>query len=91
MGFEKLGQASVSTKDLLTLIIDGVAVIVALGTLGQACAEYLRVGRQSRAEMFFELRRLLKGDPLGRIAELVDLAGQDEATGARSRDVAAVT
>ncbi len=74
-----------STKDLLTLIIAGVAVIVALGTLGQACAEYLRVGRQSRAEMFFELRRRLKEDPLGRIAELVDLAGQDDAIGAKAR------
>ena len=75
-----------STKDLLTLIIAGVAVIVALGTLGQACAEYLRVGRQEpKPRCFSSCGRRLKEDPLGRIAELVDLAGQDDAIGAKAR------
>jgi molybdopterin converting factor small subunit len=78
-----------SLNDTLTLIIGGVAAGAAAGALVQACVEYLRSGRQSRAEMFFELRRRLKDDPLGEIAELVDEATHSDATGDRARDVLA--
>jgi molybdopterin converting factor small subunit len=71
--------------DILTLSIAAVVAIVALATFVQACIEYLRSGRQARAQMFFELRRRLKADPLGKIAELIDLSTADDEDGARAR------
>ncbi len=78
-------------KDTLTLSIAAVGAVIALGAFVQACIEYLRSGRQARAQMFFDLRRRLKADPFGRIAELIDCAIHDDEDGARARrELAAV-
>jgi molybdopterin converting factor small subunit len=82
----------VHLKDVLTLVVAAAVAVIALATFVQACIEYLRSGRQARAQMFFDLRRRLKAEPFGRIAELIDLATADDALGARAlRELAAVS
>jgi hypothetical protein len=54
-----------SLEAILTLAVSAAVGLIALATLIKACLEYLRNGRQSRAEMFFGLRQQLKEDQLG--------------------------
>lgn len=74
-----------ATQELVTLIGGSVGGTVALGTLVLAGLEYLRAGRTNRAKLFFELRERLKAYPLGRIAELIDVAKRPDDAGARAQ------
>ena len=61
-------------KDILTLVIAALGAAIALASLAQATAEYVKRGRLERLQVFFDLRRRLKEPALARLAELIDEA-----------------
>lgn len=65
--------------EALKVIITGLGALIALAGLVKAVFEYVRQGRQKRAEQFFELRRRLKDSgEFRRIAGLIDDPGGAE-------------